>query len=244
MAIYTGVADANGDFTVPFSSNYTGGQKITVIAEKDSATKSIELFAPTSVTGGGPIQFSGTMVDFPNNIGNVTLATEIQGIIPNACFADTGNYYSLFSKAKGLIIDGIVTIIKNDAFKNWGEATLLTLPDSLTRIENNAFYGWSKLVEIRVPNSVTFIGDGSFGFPYACKKLTIGSGVESIGIAAFTYMTSCDEIILLPATPPTISTNTFMDVKSSCVFKVPAASLNAYQSASNWSAYAGRMIGV
>ena len=39
-----GVADLNGDFTVPFSSNYTSGQKITVTAEKDSATKTIELF--------------------------------------------------------------------------------------------------------------------------------------------------------------------------------------------------------
>ena len=244
MATYTATADANGDFTVHFSSNYTAGQKITVTAEKEGATKSIELHAPSDTTGGGVIRFSGSLSSFPANVGVVTLTEGISGTINQGAFEDSGSYYSIWGKATGLVILGAVMTISTDAFKYWGNATSLTLPSTLTTIQTRAFKGWGRLTELVIPDSVTTVGSEAFYSTPLCTKLTIGSGVTSIGTQAFGYFVACNEITLKPTTPPHISSNTFQNLKAGCVFKVPSASLAAYQAAANWSAFASQMVGV
>lgn len=216
MAIYTGVADANGDFNIPFSANYTSGQKVTVTAEKDGATKSIELFAPSDTLGGGAIQFSGTLANFPNNIGHVTI-TGLSGAIGNTAF------YSSFSdewcgKATGLTVDHGVTSIGSSAFSGWSGALSLLLPEGLLTISQYAFDGWSKCKTVTLPSSITSIADGAFRGLSVCESITI-------------YAT----------TPPLITSITFINLRSACIFKVPAASVAAYQAAPNWSAFAARI---
>lgn len=49
----------------------------------------------------------------------------------------------------------------------------------------------------------------------------------------------------LPATPPTLANkNAFTDISDDCVFEIPAGSLSAYTSATNWSAFASRFVEV
>lgn len=49
---------------------------------------------------------------------------------------------------------------------------------------------------------------------------------------------------VLPTTPPTLAnTNAFTAIPADCIIYVPAASLAAYQAATNWSTYASRMVG-
>lgn len=244
MTTYTGVADANGDFTIPFSSNYTGGQKVTVTSEKLGATKSIELFAPSTPTGGGAIQFSGNLVNFPNNIGVITLSNEISGVIQDYAMQALGSQTHIFDKATGLIINSSVTSIGRQAFATWTTATILSLPSSLTDIGVSAFSGWTKLLEIVIPNSVKNITNSAFQSATACKKLTLGSGLTTIGTGSFSNLTACDEMIVLSIAPPSIQGTTFSNLKSTCVIKVPSGSLAAYQAAANWSALASKMIGV
>lgn len=242
MTIYTGVADANGDFTVPFATAYTSGEKITVTAEKSGAQKTIELYAPSDTTGGGIIQFSGTMNDFPNNVGKVTLSAEINGaILENAFSAQT--YGSIWEKATGLSIKGAVSI-GNSAFYGWVNSLSLSLPALLVTISASAFDSWSNLLEIMIPNSVTTIEDYAFRNCTACKKVTIGSSVTSIGWNCFENLTSCTELIVLPTVPPTAGTYFLNGLKTNCVIKVPAASLAAYKAATNWKAYASKMVGI
>lgn len=244
MPIYTGTADANGDFSISFGQNYTSGEKVTVIAEKDGATKSIELNTPAQVLGGGVIQFSGTMVDFPFNVGVVTLSSDISGTINRRAFEDAGSYISIWGNASGLIINGAVTRIESEAFKYWGNAKSLILPQTLTFVGANAFDGWAQLLELNIPDSVEVIQQASFGWASRCKKLVIGAGVITIGAQAFAYYASCQEVIVKSPTPPSIQSNTFSSLSSSCIFKVPASALSAYQSASNWDEFANRMIGI
>lgn len=333
MAIYTGVADANGDFNIPFSTNYTGGQKVTVTAEKDAATKTIELFAPSQVVGGGVIQFSGNMNNFPLNVGVITLTSEIAGVIQANAMRASANADNLFYSATGLVVQGAVTELGDYAFSDWYKARLLTLPTSLTKIGkycfhrfgfsattdfditlpnsvttlsdysfyyanmknfdigtgvtsipsycfsytsklnifnfrnvteigNNAFFG-SNIQTISLPDSVTTLGTGCFQFAKAteiilgsgittipasafyqnasCLKFTIGVNVSSIGTNGLGYLSACNELICLPTTPPTITTSTLTGLKTTCVIKVPSASLTAYQTATNWSAFAARI---
>jgi len=47
---------------------------------------------------------------------------------------------------------------------------------------------------------------------------------------------------LLPTTPPTLSSaNAFNGIPSDCIIYVPVGSLEAYQTATNWSTYASKM---
>lgn len=214
MAIYTGVADANGDFTVPFSSNYTSGQKVTVTAEKDGAEKSISIFAPSSVSGGGFLQFSGNTLNYPNNVGHVTITDEISGALGERVIA-TWPY------ATGLTIDGDVTSIGDFGFQGWTSATSLNLPETLTTLGRGVFYNWTSLQSLRIPPSVA-----------------------SIGVQCFYSLSSCNEIICTRGAPPSAQADFLFGLKSTCVIKVPAASLQAYKTAPNWSAHASKMIAI
>lgn len=240
MAIYTGVADANGDFNIPFSTNYTSGQKVTVTAEKDAETKTIELFAPGDTLGGGAIQFSGSLDNFPSNVGNITLSG-FTGVLQANAFEMTLNAMSMAVKCTGLSINDGITSIANRCFYNWRGIKYLHLPNTISSIGNSAFYSCRALLEIIIPDSCMSIGMSSFADCLGVLKLTIGAGVTSINAQGFESLTSCDEIIVKPSAPPTITSNTFNSLKSTCVFKVPAASLSAYKTAANWSAFAARI---
>lgn len=191
MATYTGVADANGDFTVPFPSDYTGGEKITVSAEKDGAIKSIELYAPSNAYG-RDVLFS--LTNFPNGIGAVTLSQEISGILSNTRF-DGNNVGSIWRNATSLKIQGNITQIPANAMRSWVAATSLDLPATLTLISSSAIIGWL----------------------------------------------ACLELICRAINPPTLQTNGLANLNASCIIKVPAASVSAYQAATNWSTFAARI---
>lgn len=196
MATYTTIADSNGDFEVDFGTEYNSGEKITVTAEKDLATKSIELYAPSGVVGGSIISFDGNGTSFPNNIGVATVSG-INGTIPDYCFASASlSIQCIFNKASGLIIDEGVVQIRAFSFQYWESASFVDLPSTLTYID---------------------------GF-------------------SFQWLTSCNFIYIRATTPPTLqNVNAFYQLKSTCKFKVPAASVSAYQAATNWSTFAARI---
>ena len=81
----------------------------------------------------------------------------------------------------------------------------------------SAFYGCISLTSVTIPNSVT-----------------------DIKYNAFTSCTALTSISILATTPPTLSSSVF-DNTNNCPIYVPAASLNAYKTATNWSAYADRI---
>ena len=268
MAIYTGTADASGNFNISFGgNNYTAAQKVTVTSTKDGGSKTVELFAPADLTGGGVIRFSGNMTSFPNNIGVMTLGSEISGALPTYCFSASSTT-SMYAQATCLIIAGAVTSIGSYCFQGWAKLTSITFPaSSLTSIGAYAFYNCTKLESIIIPNSVTTINDSTFKscsgaltintgngiqtIPTscfqdcsACTSFTIGSAVNNIQSGSLTNLASCNEMIVKPTTPPALNANAIQFLKSTCVIKVPSASLTAYQTATNWSAYASKMVGV
>lgn len=245
MATYTGLADANGDFTVPFSSNYTSGQKVTVTAEKDGATKSIELNAPSDVVGGGTISFGGSLTDFPQNITSVTIS-QILGSIANEAFK--GPSYpteeTFQTKATSLIIDCQITRIGNLAFANWASIESIVFPSGLVEIGALSFSGCASLKNLIVPNSVISIDTDAFNSCTALLNITLGNGVSSIGEMAFAYLTNLISVTLLSTAPPTISSGTFSGRKSTAKFYVPAASLTAYKAAPIWKTFASKIYAI
>lgn len=214
MATYTTVADSNGDFRVSFSSAYTGGEKIIITAEKDNATKTIELQAPSNyIDVGAAIKFSGSLVDFPLNIGAVTIEG-VGAIQANAFNASTTG--EMGRRSTKLIIAGFTSIL-DQAFLAWQATNGIIINPPLTTIGNSAFSGT------------------------AAKLIDLPSTITSMQNAAFANATAALEIICRAVTPPSISSGSFTNLNASCVFKVPAGSVAAYQAAPNWSAFASRI---
>ncbi|WP_347461007.1 leucine-rich repeat domain-containing protein [Acinetobacter sp. ANC 7454] len=241
MATYTGFADSNGDFSISFGANsYTSGEKITVTAEKDSATKSIELYAPSDVVeAGGVIQFLGSLANFPENIGGVHI--DIPGNIGKSAFLAALSSSSIWQRATSLVLGNSVTGIGNNAFENWTEARYLDIPDSVNLLGISSFSGWYNALELTIPNSITAIPNTCFAGWTKAKSLVIPASVTSIGGNSFQGWTSCDVITVLATIPPTITSVSFQTLKPTCIFKVPADSVAAYQAATNWSGFASRI---
>lgn len=84
-----------------------------------------------------------------------------------------------------------------------------------------------------IPESITYIN--TFDLLYQ-KRVKIPKNVTKIDVVS-TYM---KELWLYPTTPPTVTSN-ISNIQSDCVIYVPADSLSAYQSASNWSSVSDKM---
>ena len=99
-----------------------------------------------------------------------------------------------------------------------GTETNLTLPRDITQIYERAFYNRSSLTSV-----------------------TIGNGVTNIGSFAFSGCSSLIQLILFPSTPPTLVSNAIPDNMQSIY--VQQSSKVAYQAATNWAAFADKIVG-
>ena len=163
-------------------------------------------------------------------------------IIPDSV-VNIGSYafqfcYSLIT----LIMPDSVTSIGSYAFNDCYSLTTLIIPDSVTSIGSCAFEYCYSLVNITIPNGVTSIGSGVFQFCYSLTNIIIPNGVTSIGSDVFQNCYGMSEYHLKSTTPPTLSNaNIFYGIPDDCIIYVPQGSLNAYKTATNWTAYAKYM---
>ena len=114
------------------------------------------------------------------------------------------------------------------------------IPDSVTTIGYQTLNQCKSLTSIYIPNSVTSIGNGVFSSNQNnLKQITIGSGITSIGNQVTTNSYSIQSITINATTPPTISELTWQS--TTCPIYVPAESVDAYKTATNWSSLADRI---
>ena len=93
--------------------------------------------------------------------------------------------------------------------------------------------------------SLTQIGTAVFSGCYSLREFEIPATITSIAAQAFYRCYSMQSLRFKPATPPTVANaNAFTDIPTTCVVEVPAASLAAYQAATNYSGIAAQMVGV
>lgn len=83
----------------------------------------------------------------------------------------------------------------------------------------------------------------TYAFTYCCaaRSVTIPANVTSIGQQAFRYGYLMKELHVKPGSPPALGANAITGASSDRVIYVPSGSRSAYQSATNWSAYASSM---
>ena len=115
--------------------------------------------------------------------------------------------------------------------------------DHYTQIPQYYFAYDNLLASITIPQGVTSIGSSAFSNCTSLASITIPQGVTSIGSSAFGLIgtnTAGSVITMLDSTPPTLASNAFQSAHISKII-VPQGSLTAYQTATNWSAYAQYM---
>ena len=141
-----------------------------------------------------------------------------------------------------VVIPNSVTNIHNNAFYGCESLKEITIPNNITEVNSSVFGNCSSLVRVIIPESVTTINFSAFDGCSSLVNVTIPSSVTNINGMAFSNCNNLTNITLLPTTPPTLGGNAFMNISANAVFTVPRGSLSAYQTATNWSQYADKMI--
>ena len=129
-----------------------------------------------------------------------------------------------------------VTSIGMHAFEG-SNLTSVIIGNSVTSIGFQAFNTSLSLETVIIGNSVTTIGSEAFLSCLELKSVIIGSAVTSIANRAFNNCQKLNSITSLATTPPSLGTNVFQFIPSTCTLLVPCGSLNVYSTAAGWSSF-------
>ena len=162
-----------------------------------------------------------------------------------------------------ITIPNSVTSIGERAFMSCRALTSVNIPSSVISIGNFAFYGCWSLSSITIPSGVTSIGEEAFSQCSGLTSVTLGNGVTSIGSSAFS---SCSGLITItiPSSVTSIGTQAFYGCSGLTSITVETTTNNlitlgnnvfsgtnncpiyvyrlSYRTATNWSAYASRIL--
>ena len=187
-----------------------------------------DVILPDSVTSIGINAFS-----YCSTLANVTIPNEVTSI-GNAAFSGC---YSLTN----IEIPDSITMIAGELFNNCSALTSLTIPNNATDIGALFCTNCYNLTSLAIPEGVTSIGNTAFSGCTSLTTVTIPNTVASLGSNTFASCYSVSEYHFLSATPPTIQSSTFSGISSDCIIYVPAASVEDYKAAANWSAQASKI---
>ena len=141
--------------SITFSSSVTY-IGITALGDCDSLTS-------ISVESGNPVYHS---------TGNCVIETASKTLIAGC-------------KSSVIPLDGSVTSIFEDAFRECKGLTSITIPNGVTSIGISAFDGCKDLTNIALPNSLTSIASCGFYNCHSIETITIPISVANIGEQAF-----------------------------------------------------------
>lgn len=117
----------------------------------------------------------------------------------------------------------------------------LVIPDSITEIKQFVFDGVSSLETVTISNNVTKIGNYAFGYCNNLTSITIPESVTNIGSGVFYSCSKLTEMTILATTPPTLANKNAISNATTTIY-IPAGTLSAYQSATNWSSHASKFV--
>lgn len=139
-------------------------------------------------------------------------------------------------------IPNSVTVIDTSCFSSCYSLKKIILSNKLTKISSSTFYGCLKLTEIVLPETLELIDTNAFNQCTSLSNIIIPSNVTKINLYAFNGCTILSAVYMKPITPPTLGTGVFTGTSADLQIIVPKGTLDAYKSATNWSAYADKMV--
>lgn len=141
-----------------------------------------------------------------------------------------------------IILLSNITTIGAWAFHDCVNLTNIEIPNSVTNMGVQIFMGCSNLTNVVLPEGITEITIHEFRSCRSLKSINIPSSVTSIYGWAFYGCSSLTTMRVEATTPPTLR-NTNAISSATTQIQVPAASVNAYKTATNWSNFADIIVG-
>ena len=166
--------------------------------------------------------------------------------IPNSVTSvDTAAFYNCSSLASITIPNSVTSIGFNMCYYCYSLSSI-TIPNSVTSIEISMCYYCSSLASITIPNSVTSIKNSAFQNCSSLASITIPNSVTSIGSNTFynCYGVTFYDFTAYTTVPTLANANAFTNISADCQIRVPAALVDAWKAATNWSTYADHIVGV
>lgn len=160
---------------------------------------------------------------------------------------------------------GAYTTLSNGAFCNARALEKISIPASIPALGSELFKSNYSLVGlcvprgvgyaaynlqyqnygskfISLPTTVTALYEAAFRENCFIPRVIIPAAVTTIAITVFASLILAKSYYVLNPTPPTLGgTGAFTNVPFDCTIYVPVGSLNAYKTATNWSAHAAKM---
>lgn len=152
-----------------------------------------------------------------------------------------GLFYYAYSISRCAIPDSVTTIGMS-MFQNCGVKQII-MPDSVTATTSTLAYSCPQLVSLRISENLASYGGHSNCF--ALSNLVVPSNITSI--SSFSGCTGMGEYHFQSTVPPTLgNSSVFYNIPSDCKIYVPYSAdhsiLEAYKTATNWSAQASKMV--
>lgn len=141
-----------------------------------------------------------------------------------------------------IFISQSVSIIGEHAFAQSRALSSIAIPGSVSTIKQSAFDECTGILNLNFAEGITDIGDSAFSTCVALSSVVIPNSVTTIEDYAFGSCMGMKEYHFLSQTPPSLSgSHVFNQIPSDCIIYVPVGSLQAYQTATNWTTYADQM---
>lgn len=157
--------------------------------------------------------------------------------IPNSVTTIGSRAFYYCSGLTSITIPNSVTSIGTATFYGCSGLTSIKFSNNLKSIARSMFWGCSSLTSVLIPYGVTSIGGSSFANCSSLKSVTIPNSITYIENYAFNNCTGLTDVYCNADSVPRTDSNAFSSSISSATLYVPAASVEAYKSATSWGEF-------
>lgn len=128
------------------------------------------------------------------------------------------------------------------SLEHWCSMHFISQESSPAYYRGDLYLGDTLLTNLVIPESITVLKQCIFAYLKCLKSVEMHENITAIEGYTFYRCLNLETVTVRAITPPSLaSTTTFMYVPDTCNFYVPAESVEAYKSATNWSQYADRI---
>lgn len=111
----------------------------------------------------------------------------------------------------------------------------------VSKLNNSVFYNCSSLMRCSIQDGVDEIESDCFSNTYSLASLVLPSSLLHIQGRGISNAYGIKDLRVRSVSPPILQYSSSLTLNSDCIIYVPVGSLEAYQTATNWSTYADQM---